>query len=105
MTDINLIGGALTAVTQVGLNSTTDVTLFPNPAKDMAYVNLTLSNAANVQVQVLDAVGRVVSTSNQDLAAGSQKIEVSTSNLPTGLYNIKVVVGNNVITKQLSVIN
>ena len=80
------------------------ISIAPNPAKDVAYVNLNLTADANVQVQVLDAVGRVINTISQDLNQGAQKIDVSTNNLPAGMYLVKVIVGNNVTTKQLSVI-
>ncbi len=51
------------------------ITLFPNPAKEMAYIDLTLADAANVQVQVLDAVGRVVNTISQDLQLEARRLK------------------------------
>ena len=91
-----------TGVPQIAAN--TEINIVPNPAKDIAYVNLTLAESADVQVQLYDAVGRLISTSNQNLPAGAQKIDMSTNELPTGLYNVKIAVGSSVFVKQLSVI-
>ena len=100
-------------VDNINLSNTVDVpqvqannviNIAPNPAKDFANINLNLAEAANVQVQVLDAVGRVINTINQQFNAGIQKIEISTATLPAGLYNVKISTGNTMTVKQLSVI-
>jgi hypothetical protein len=82
-----------------------DIMIYPNPAKDVATVSLTLTENSNVNIQVIDAVGRTITTVSQDLNSGSQKIELSTANLPSGLYNVKIAAGNTTVTKQLSVVN
>jgi len=98
----NLRLAVTTAVQEVVKGDFISVT--PNPAKDVAFVNLSMSDNANVTVDVYDAVGRVVNSVSKELAAGDQKIELSTANFAAGLYYVKISAGANTITKTLSVI-
>ena len=91
-----------TAVPTVTLNN--EVNIYPNPAKDDATVELTLNNDATVSVEVYDAVGRLMITNTQDLNAGTSRIALSTAQLASGLYHVKITAGESVTTKQLSVI-
>jgi len=86
------------------LNAADFISVAPNPAKDMTYVNMTVNESTTVKVEVYDAVGRVVATVSQDLTVGAQKIAVSTSDLVPGLYYVKISSNGNVTTQPLSVI-
>ena len=86
------------------VNSADFISVTPNPAKDMTYVNMTVNESTTVKVEVYDAVGRVVTTVSQDLTVGAQKIAVSTSDLVPGLYYVKISSNGNVTTQPLSVI-
>ena len=99
----NLKIAATTAVTNVN-NVTNEISMFPNPAHDMVTVGFNLDAATTVSIQVYDAVGHLVSSVNQTVAAGNQNVELSTEGMATGLYNVKIAAGDNVTTKQLSVI-
>ena len=102
VTDIRLTGGTL-SVAQV--NPIADfITVTPNPAKDLAYVNVTVNETTNVMVQVYDAVGRIVNTVSQELSTGDQKIAIPTTDLAAGLYIVKITAGTTVTSKQLSVV-
>jgi type IX secretion system substrate protein len=90
------------SVSQVAVTS--DINIFPNPAKDLATVHFSLPDAATVMIQVTDALGRTVNVINQELNAGVQNIDLNTASLPTGLYNVKIAAGSTITTKQLSVI-
>ena len=91
-----------TGVPEVLANN--EIKVFPNPARDNATVSLTLNETSKVSVEILDMVGRVINTVNQELGEGNQKIDLSTAGLPSGLYNLKITAGSSVITKPLSVI-
>ena len=101
VTNIN-IKQAPAFVSQVNVVDFISVT--PNPARDMAYVNVTLNTATNVQVQMYDAVGRMVNSISKDYTAGDQKIELSTTDLAAGLYYVKITAAGNTTTKSLSVV-
>lgn len=80
------------------------ISLAPNPARDMTEISLSLNEATTVQVQVYDAVGRVVNTLSQQLGAGVQQIQLNTADLATGLYNVRISAAGTMVVKQLSVV-
>ncbi len=99
--NVSISAGA-TGVANVNMVNMVSIT--PNPAKDMAYVNMSITEATAVQINVYDAMGRVVNTIGQELSAGDQKIEISTANLAAGIYTVKIIAGTDITTKTLSVI-
>jgi len=81
------------------------VSLYPNPAKESATLEFKLNKSTKVVVNVLDAVGRVVTTvANTEMAQGVQQLAIPTSNLAGGMYNVSVQTEEGTVTKTLSVI-
>jgi PKD repeat protein len=71
------------------------VTVYPNPAQELANVNFTMPTTENVAISVYDLAGKMVS--NQmvgKLVAGKQNIEVNTSTLEAGIYFVRIAAGN-----------
>jgi hypothetical protein len=58
------------------------VTVMPNPANERLVVQLTSSNQG--RLALTDLAGRIVS--EQTINLGTRQVEMSTANLPTGLY-------------------
>lgn len=80
------------------------VKLYPNPTRDMATVAISLSEPQSVSVTVVDMNGKLVSAPiQQELAAGNQKVNVSTSNLPNGNYFVVITAGDEITKVQLVV--
>jgi len=90
------------SVNEVGNNALLNIA--PNPARDMTELTLSLQEATTVNVQVYDAVGRVVNTISQQMNAGVQTVNINTANLAAGVYNVVISAGASHVTKQLSVI-
>ena len=87
--DIELRAGAALGIEQVVASGY--VRMFPNPAKDKVTVEFTLNEQSQVQVQILDAAGRVVANgANTQMSKGVQKVDISTANLAAGIYNVKI---------------
>jgi hypothetical protein len=87
------------------VSAATSIDLFPNPAKDMATLQFNLATAGNVQVTVVDVVGRTVSTViNGNMNAGAQKLQINTADLAAGVYTVKITTDNGVSTERLSVV-
>jgi len=81
------------------------VRMYPNPAKDDVTIEFTVSKSANVSVQILDAMGRVVNNvTNEFMAAGVQKLRVNTASLASGLYNVKIQTEEGHLIERLSVV-
>ncbi len=82
-----------------------DINLFPNPATDVTMLTFNLQNAATIKVDVVDVVGRVVlPVSNIAMNPGNQKVEINTSNLASGIYNVNIQTDKGITTKRLSVV-
>ncbi len=100
--DVTFRTGPL-AVGNVITNS--QVTLYPNPAKESASLDFNLSKGGKVVVNVLDAVGRTVAVAaDATMQLGAQHIKVATANLAAGVYNIAIQTEEGTITQRLSVV-
>jgi len=81
------------------------IALFPNPASQEATLRYQVKNSNPVSVDVLNTIGQVVYTKNEGVqTAGDYALDINTKNLSTGLYYVRLTVGNNVITDKLSVV-
>ena len=76
-----------------------NVSVFPNPATDNLFINVDLNNAETVTVQVMDMYGRIAYT--ETLNGNSYRNNISVSNFATGIYQVKVVAGENTITNNV----
>ena len=80
------------------------VSLYPNPVKDQANVEVNLTQAASVSVKVMDMVGREVYMQNAGkMDAGKHTFNVNTSNFANGIYMYQVTVGNETKTGKFNV--
>ncbi len=80
------------------------VMLYPNPSNgNNVNLAISLENAENVEVKVVNAIGQVVYTTNPGkLKAGNNKIALDLKGQANGIYFVKVNIGNKVVTKTLS---
>jgi hypothetical protein len=99
--NVNLSENA-TSIKTVDANISS-VELYPNPTANETTVNVTLVNTSDVAVTVLNNVGQIVYQSASTLSAGSNKVNVDTRNLASGIYNVLVATENGSVTKKLSV--
>ncbi|MBL6682196.1 MAG: T9SS type A sorting domain-containing protein [Cryomorphaceae bacterium] len=79
------------------------IAVYPNPANDIAGVEIDLMDRANVAINVVNAMGQTVFTEAQTLDAGTQKINLETSTLSAGLYFVNVNVNGVSKTLRLNV--
>lgn len=91
-----------------GINTLPDanislVELFPNPAVNETSANITLVNASDVSIMVLNNVGQIVYQTASALNAGSNKVNIDTKQFAAGIYNVIIATENGSITKKLSV--
>jgi len=87
------------------VNAAANIALYPNPAKDAATLEFTLATAGNVQITVVDVIGRTVATvANGNMSAGTQKVQINTADLAAGVYTVKVSTDNGVSTERLTVV-
>jgi ELWxxDGT repeat protein len=81
------------------------VIVYPNPAETNATVQVTLSAATELQIQLTDVTGRVLYNNTQNLHAGTQKINIPVSALASGnyIYHIYSTSGTTRLTGKLAV--
>jgi hypothetical protein len=78
--------------------------IYPNPASSSTTIHLNLETSNTVAYSVKNSMGQIVSNfAKQNLNAGSNKIEVNTSNLADGIYFVSLQVGNRNINTRILV--
>ena len=85
------------------LNGIADMAIFPNPATSQAMLGFNTTESQNIDISVVDAMGRTVYTYSQMFEAGSQRIVVPTANFAAGLYNVLVRTNSGIATQRLTV--
>jgi hypothetical protein len=69
-----------------------EVSLYPNPARDLSQVRVRLNSTADVAVRVLDARGRQVADFTRRLEAGTQVLDLVTEGWSEGQYRVEISV-------------
>ena len=95
-----------------GLTETKDVEryiskvkMFPTIANDFVTLELELTNAADLSVEVYGLNGQYFGQQiNQKAVSGEQTFTLNTSNLPIGFYLVRIQAGNAVKTEKLIVV-
>lgn len=75
------------------------IAVYPNPANDVAGVEIDLLDRSDVAINVMNTMGQVVFTTAQTLDAGTQKINLETAGLSAGMYFVNVNI--NGVSKSL----
>ena len=74
-------------------------TIYPNPVQSV--FNITLHQQVDeATVTIIDANGRMISTTKYDVA-GKNSIEVNASEMKTGLYFVKLQIGDEIQSLKL----
>lgn len=92
-------------VVVVGLNNIANlskVSLFPNPTKANVFVELELVENARVQINITNSIGQLV-ISKELTNVQSEKVELNTSTLTSGVYMVQFTIGTELVTRKLIV--
>jgi len=76
------------------------VNIYPNPSKSNTYVDFSMVAEGRVQIEVMDAQGRQVSSFVDQLPAGDHQYQMNNS-LETGVYFVRLSFGNSSVTKKV----
>ncbi len=95
-----------------GINETPAVNyslnIYPNPFKDQTTIAYSIDNAAQVKVEVMDVLGRTVATLvNHHQVSGSYNVSFNATefkNANSGIYIVRMSIGDRVITKQITLV-
>ena len=84
------------------IDNVNNLSMFPKPANDQVFVDLDLSIATKVQINIINALGQLVSS--QALGTiQTQRVELSIKDLPNGMYFVRFQIGEDQVTRKLVV--
>jgi hypothetical protein len=90
--------GLSAVVGLVDLTNAWGLSVYPNPANDMAKVKLTTDRSAELSFSIRNMLGQTVSVQNLgQVEAGDQLIDVDFSLLDAGMYLLEIRMGNEVV--------
>lgn len=78
--------------------------VFPNPANNDANVAFELNNTQNVSVEIMSALGQIVAKQNLGKTNGFKEVNFNTQNLQNGIYYINLKVGEDMLTKKITIL-
>ncbi|NLA24478.1 MAG: T9SS type A sorting domain-containing protein [Bacteroidales bacterium] len=77
--------------------------IFPNPASERITLITDLSETAEIQYFIIDIYGRKLKQTNLDAKTGWQGTSIDISDLPQGIYYLKIINNKEEITKRFIV--
>ena len=86
------------------LLSGVSLNIFPNPAQTEATLNISLTDAQDISLSIVDVLGQVMLTENEGtLNAGDHSIKLNIGSLPSGVYFVRIGTANGTISKKITV--
>lgn len=81
----------------------TENTLFPNPSINQSEIHFNLNESKNIKIDLIASDGKLIRVLYEDAAKkGENRLVISTENLSSGLYYIRIYSGKeNILTKKL----
>jgi hypothetical protein len=77
---------------------------YPNPFNNVTYVDMTLSQVANVTLEISNILGQKVKSVDYGLySAGLHKISIDAEGLESGIYFYTLTTGNDAVTRKMIV--
>ena len=86
-----------------GDNDQFGLIVYPNPANEQTTVMFDGNGSEDVTIEVYNSLGQVVVSENRNDLIGRQRIDMNTSDLPAGMYQVHVKQGDKLATSQLMV--
>lgn len=88
----NVVGFYL-GISQLGVS---ELTLFPNPAGNLLYIQTSFPSQSELTVTIYDATGRVVFPLQPLLQGADGRVSINLKNLSSGIYHLEVIQKNSV---------
>jgi PKD repeat protein len=67
-----------------------EFSMYPNPVHDKLVMDLTLIEHREMNIEFFDGLGQVVMSEQNELVAGSNKLEFNLGHLAQGVYSVKI---------------
>ena len=93
----------------VGIEQLTDtesLNIFPNPFNKTTEIDFNLSKQEDVSLCIYNIIGEIVyKTDEGKLEAGNHRIKIGRENLISGVYFLRMSIGEKAITRKISIID
>jgi len=107
---VNAVSGKYSDVVAAGSVTNTDDVLesnfaavYPNPTSDVANIAMNLVDASDVNVILVDNLGRTVSSRNYGNQSGYVQLQYNVGDITPGLYLVHIQVNDQILTKKLTI--
>ncbi len=91
----------------VGVNETlkeiSNLNLFPNPAKTNFNLSFVNENGENSSYEMINALGQTIRKENLGNEKGNLKHNINLEGIDSGIYFVKIYVGNSTLVKKITV--
>ena len=85
----------LSCATDVSNQTETNITVYPNPTRGIFVVES--ENLKDANIEISDFTGKII----RQLSACDNRISIDLSNQPQGIYLVKIITENKIITKKI----
>lgn len=82
----------------------TSLALYPNPAADVANIQVSLASESKVAYQLINTLGQIVAEKDLGAKTGEVTETINTAQLPAGLYIVNVRINDSFIQKTVTII-
>jgi len=80
-----------------------NIAAYPNPTTDKLFIDVDLDENSKTNVSILDNMGKVVLSKNYGSLNGPNTLELDTNNLASGIYLVRVSLGDSFATKKITI--
>ena len=84
--------------------SVNQLSVYPNPAKNTAFVELNLVESNEVLVELTNALGQKVFTNSSTMNAGFTKVELPVADLNSGIYIVNISIAGKLRSEKLNIL-
>ena len=92
-----------TAPSSIVQNEKVDFSIYPNPIKENATVNINLSESSNVRLDIVNVLGEISLSKFQKMNAGNNFINIDVSKLTSGVYFAHLSANGKTVTTKITV--
>ena len=78
-----------------------NIQVYPNPTSAQLFVNIDLPTTEDTEIQLFNLNGKVLL--NKNTSASQNQIELNVSNFANGIYILKITIGDEIVTKRVTV--
>ena len=91
----------ITGTTGINENSIVSSSIYPNPASGKVYIKLDMNEAARMQLELIDLLGKSVIHETIELTSGNNLMEINLDGLNRGIYIIRLSGDGSIINHKL----